>query len=493
MQFFMDAPEFDVETKYCLTRSLVEHARRLYARQSEFHQGNWQVQECTSLASLGIMFPEFQEAAGWRLRGFQYLVEHMHEDVTPDGGQYELTPGYHTSVMMNYVHLLQLCRLNGYTVPGLFDRHEKMFEWLMHLSKPDRVFPNIGDVKGHGSIASAMGIGALLYHRPDMKSLGAAAPPADWVWQFGPGVIDRYAKLPSRPADPSSSLLPVSKYMTMRTGWQPDDHYLLFKCAPWGGGHCHQDRLEVVVYAGRELLIDPGVCSYDLDLSASYFRKSAAHNVLMVDGRQQPAVDPKVLAWHTSKDADFASGEIEGDGLRHRRSVLFLRPDYWVVVDHVYGTGTHEVTRLFHFPIGPVVTDGPVVRSAFPDGKNIAVHDASGARLEMREGLFPTTATQIDKTPVAAFVSNVTLPAVLCTVLLPFHDAKTLPTVQAVAEEDALRVHLKLLFPGGQTDEVVAAPDAVPLTLGATQAMARALCARTGPRAHSVSIIPDGL
>ncbi len=490
MQYFMDAPEFDADAKYQLTRSFVEHARRLYAHQSEFHQGNWQVQECTSLASLGIMFPEFKEAAGWRDRGFQYLVEHMHKDVYPDGGQYELTPGYHAAVMMNYVHILYLCRLNGYTVPGLFDRHEKMFDWLMQISKPDRVYPNVGDVKGHGSAAGSLGIGALLYNRPDMRFLGVDKVPVDWIWQFGPEVIERYAKLPSKPAAPSSYLLPISKFAMMRTGWQPEDKYLLFKCAPWGGGHCHQDRLEVVAYAGRELLIDPGVCSYDLDLSASYFRRSEAHSVLMVDGRQQPQSDPKVLAWHTSKDADFAAGEIEADGLRHRRSVLFLRPDYWVVVDHVYDTGTHEVTRQFHFPIGPVVVEGPVMRSAFADGKNLAVHDVSGARLEQREGLFPTTPIQIDRTPVAAFVSTVTLPAVFCAVLLPFHDAKALPTVENIGGAGDLLTRLRVAFPSGQTDEIVIAPDATGLTLGATHATARAICVRTGPEAHSVSVIP---
>jgi hypothetical protein len=33
---------------------------------------------------------------------------------------------------------------------------------------------------------------------------------------------------------------------------------------------------------GRELLIDPGVYSYDQPLSVKCFRKTEAHNVLMV-------------------------------------------------------------------------------------------------------------------------------------------------------------------------------------------------------------------
>ncbi|MCD6352295.1 MAG: hypothetical protein J7M26_09270, partial [Armatimonadetes bacterium] len=57
MQLFMDAPEFDAEAKYLMTRSLVEHARHLYRYEVAFRYGNWQVVECTGLGAVGIMLP----------------------------------------------------------------------------------------------------------------------------------------------------------------------------------------------------------------------------------------------------------------------------------------------------------------------------------------------------------------------------------------------------------------------------------------------------
>ena len=49
--------------------------------------------ESSGLATIGIMLPEFKEAADWRERGFHYLVEHMQKDVEADGSHWELPPG----------------------------------------------------------------------------------------------------------------------------------------------------------------------------------------------------------------------------------------------------------------------------------------------------------------------------------------------------------------------------------------------------------------
>jgi len=42
----------------------------------------------------------------------------MAEDVYPDGGHSELTPGYHAWVMERFLKVALLCRANGYEVPA---------------------------------------------------------------------------------------------------------------------------------------------------------------------------------------------------------------------------------------------------------------------------------------------------------------------------------------------------------------------------------------
>jgi len=493
IELFMDAPEFDAETKYLMTRSLVEHARYLHAWGTAYRAGNWQVCESSGLATIGIMLPEFKESANWRQRGFHYLVEHMQKDVEADGSHWELTPGYHTWVMTQFLKVGLLCRANGYAVPGLLDRHEKMFEFLLQLREPDGSFITVGDT-GFGrrnSVAESLGLGALMYQRPDLRFFGPDQCAENWLWLFGPGVFDQYARLkPQAPAF-TSGLLPNAKYAVMRTGWDAEARFLFFDCAPWRGGHSHQDRLQVVVCAGRELLIDPGVYSYDQPLSGSYFRKTEAHNVLMVDGAEQPAADPELLAWQTGPETDFASGQVAStNGLRHERSVLFVKPHYWIVADWVFGSGEHQLTRLFHFPLDSAAqATGKGARTRYQTGANLAVLPADEARLEMRQGWIPTGVASAKEGPVAALAIHSRLPAALGTVLMPFAEEKTLPVVKRVSTADPELLQIQVTFPNGQKDDVVIAPAPAKLTLGEHTASGQALVVRRGPGGETTIVV----
>ena len=493
MEFFMDAPEFDAEAKYLMTRSLVEQARYLKAYSTAFHHGNWQVCEASGLATIGIMLPEFKEAAGWRECGLNLLEQHMQEDVLPDGAHWELTPGYHTWVMDEFMNVSLLCQANGINAPGLLTRHEKMFEFLEALSRPDRTYPPVGDAGiGKATIEVSMGQGALMYHRPDFRYLAGLDCREGWLWLFGPDVCSRFAALPSSPPPFTSVLLPYSQFAVMRSGWKPDDKYLLFDCAPWRGGHSHQDRLQVSVFAGRDLIVDSGQCSYDQPLSRE-LHLSAAHNVVMIDGHEQLKADPKLLAWHTDQQADFACGRVVADDLSHLRSVLFVKPGYWVVVDHIFGQGSHEVTRLFHFPIGPASARGNAAHTDFPEGMNIWVQPVDSAKLEMRTGPIPTGPVKFESAPVAMLVAHGPLPMTLCTVLLPYANVKDLPTITSVPPATPFASRIRLDFPDGQRDEITISYKEEPLEIGSHRAVTRALCVREGPEAKAVIAIPAGI
>jgi hypothetical protein len=493
LELFMDAPEFDAEAKYLLTRSMVEHARYLTAWTTTFRSGNWQVCEATGLATIGIMLPELKEAAGWRELGLQYLVEHMQKDVEPDGAHWELTPGYHTWVMYQFMSVALLCRANGIEVPELLTRHEKMFEFLQKLSRPDASYPAVGDA-GHGTktVSDSMGRGAVFHGRPDFRYLGPDTLDEGSIWQFGVAAWERYAGMPSRRPSFDSVLLPSSQYAVMRTGWGRDDKYLLFDCAPWHGGHSHHDRLQVTVFAGRDLIIDSGMCSYDQPWQKD-LRKSAAHNVLVIDGAEQLQADPKVLAWHTGPAADFASGKVEKDGLAHQRSVLFVKPDYWVVVDHVTGTGPHEVTRLFHFPPGKVNPDAGGVVTAFTKGMNIRVQPVDGARIELGTSqIAKGSVTPVDA-PVARLISKGDLPMTLCTVLAPFSKPGEQPTIKSVSGGDPQVARLTVEFRDGRKDEIALGATPGPLKLGSEQAQTQAIVRRQGTAKPQVIVIPAGI
>jgi hypothetical protein len=493
MEFFMDAPEFNAEAKFRMTKSLVEHARYLDAWTTKYRSGNWQVCEASGLATIGIMLPEFKAAAEWRKRGLDMLMEHLQRDVEPDGSHWELTPGYHGWVMREFLQVARLCEINGIAMGEFRARHEKMFEVLLKLCRPNGTLPPVGDGgTGNTRIADNMGLGALLYQRTDFRHFAADDCAEDWVWLLGPDSCAQIAKQKSALPNFTSVLLPDAKYAVMRSGWGPDDQYLLFDCAPWRGGHSHQDRLQVTVFAGRDLIVDSGMISYDNPASPP-LRKSAAHSVLVIDGREQIHADPQLLTWHTDAQADFASGVTEAGDLRHQRSVLYLKPGYWVVADEVGGNGEHEVTRLFQFAPGEVKHSGQIAETAFPEGMNIRVQPLDDAQLELRRGTVGASLVEVKENSIAALTIRGRLPRVLGTVLLPFRDARQLPQVKSLPANASGELHLELSFSNGQRDEIVIARDARTLRIGEQQTNALALIVRRGPVSESVVAVPAGI
>ena len=497
MQLFMDAPQFDAQAKYLMSKSLMEHARYLYEWTPKFRGGNWQVIEATGLATAGIMLPEAKQSNDWRERGLQRLTEHMQRDILPDGGHSELTPSYHQWVLQQYANTAQLAKVNDIDASGLTARHEKMVEWLEKLSQPDGIVPPIGDTHDPLDIRDDMATGALMYNRPDFKFLGAKTGPASWVWLFGADAFDQYAAMPSKAPGYLSVLLPESKYMTMRDGWNVGDNYFLFDCAPGSVGHSHADKLQVLAYAGRPLLIDPGIYSYGEPLSTKYFREAQAHNVVLIDGKGSPRVagtDAKVSAWQSEGAADFASGTTDFDGYRFQRSVVYVKPGYWVVVDNITSAAKdaapHEVSRLFHFPIGEFKSVGNNAQTAFADGKNLQIQVADNGKLQMDKGWIPTEPAKAVEAPVAVYAAKGALPMTLVTVLTPFANANELPTVENLTGNSQI-AHVRVSFPDGQRDEIRVAPQTAPLKIGAQQKSGRALIVRSGPQSNITAIL-DG-
>jgi Heparinase II/III-like protein len=199
---------------------------------------------------------------------------------------------------------------------------------------------------------------------------GGAAP--EVLWLLGPAGLEAFDALePAPPAGPPSRLFAHGGYAVMRSGWAPDDHQLIFDVGPLGcpvsGGHGHADLLSVqCAVFGEPYLVDSGTYCYAGDLaSRRYFRSTAAHSAVVVDGESQAAPagpfrwaerpHARLLDWRSTSALDFAEAqhhayiELAGGGVVHRRRVVFVDSAYWVLVDDLEGEGEHHVELQFQF------------------------------------------------------------------------------------------------------------------------------------------------
>ena len=102
-----------------------------------------------------------------------------------------------------------------------------------------------------------------------------------------------------RAAAGRAASFPDGGYHVQRSGWgrasarSRTSFFLIFDCGPLGeGGHGHYDLLSVeVAAAGGPLLVDPGRFTYSEGPPnlRRWFKGTAAHNTVCVDGRDQTA------------------------------------------------------------------------------------------------------------------------------------------------------------------------------------------------------------
>jgi hypothetical protein len=154
------------------------------------------------------------------------------------------------------------------------------------------------------------------------------------------------------------------------------------------GAHGHRDINAITVYAyGRELLIDPGIRSYEAaDLER--FPTVPYHNTVTVDGQSYAAKAGTTEKWISNDGIDYVVGSHKNyAGLVHRRTVLFVKPEYWIILDDVLGEGRHTYDQNWHFALDAGITEEPVrkaIRTGYPTGGNLLIIPANPSELESK-------------------------------------------------------------------------------------------------------------
>ena len=171
---------------------------------------------------------------------------------------------------------------------------------------------------------------------------------------------------------------------------------------PFRAGHSHADTLSIVARTGdQDLLIDPGTFTYAGDSKwRNLFRGTAAHNTVRVNGLDQAdpagpfgwlnAPQVKVHCWHSDTSVDYLDAESLSRGLRHRRRIVFLKPDYLFILDDIKGddregkeTDIIQAEQFWH-PGGPVTMLAPACFRIAHAGT--LVLDSTGSIPEFSEG-----------------------------------------------------------------------------------------------------------
>ncbi len=338
--------------------------------------------EAAALFIAGLLFPELPRASGWRDRGLSILIKAMEQQVLNDGVYFELSSYYHCYAADFFLQAMVLAKLNRVAIPErVWNRLSLMFDFVMHLTRSDGSLPRLGDDDGgralalasehYGSYGDGLCSAAVLFGRPDFKQASGGFR-EETLWLLGVDAESIYNSLPARASNRLRYSCTDSGYFIQRSGWEASDSHVVFDCGGHGspsGGHAHADALSLTLFSGGvELLVDPGTSVYNCAPDwRRYFRSTSAHNTVVVDGSDQ-SVQGGTFGWETKArtkvrrhfsiaSLDYVDAEHDGyarlrSPVLHRRRLIHVRPNYWIVLDDLRGRGEHTFDFMYHFAPG---------------------------------------------------------------------------------------------------------------------------------------------
>lgn len=338
--------------------------------------------ELMGLLVAALTWPCWPQSAAWRdtaARGFE--AEALRQNA-PDGVNREQAIWYHHEVADMMLMTGLVARANGLAFgPAYWQRLEAMLAFIAALMDAGGNMPMIGDaddahllrfdVRHDASVYRALlASGAVLFERGDFKAKAGGFDDKS-RWLLGDEAAARFDALPAAPAAPRRAF-PEGGYWVLGDAFDtPRELRLVADAGPLGylsiAAHGHADALSFTLsVAGRELLIDPGTYAYHTQKQwRDYFRGTAAHNTLRVDGVDQSVIGgnflwtrharARCLEWTPGEAQEVWAGEHDGyqrlpDPVTHRRRIVLDKRLRSVTVrDELACAGAHHVELFWHF------------------------------------------------------------------------------------------------------------------------------------------------
>jgi hypothetical protein len=204
--FFKDSPALNSRVFIRALKFLYLNARHLETYLSTYFSPNTHLTgEALGLFYLGLLLPEFKEAARWRETGKRILLAQLPVHVRPDGVYFEQSSYYHRYTVDFYLHFLILSHANSHPLPREIEQKlQALLDHLMYITRPDGTTPFFGDDDGGrllmldqraaNDFRAALSTGAALFKRGDYKFV-AGSPAEETLWLLGSGAVQPLEQL----------------------------------------------------------------------------------------------------------------------------------------------------------------------------------------------------------------------------------------------------------------------------------------------------------
>src|SRR6267143_7083797 len=364
--------------------AVFQHAQFVHGHFSLYSSANNHlIGEAAGLFVAALTWPHWPRARVWLGEAKRILEREALLQNAPDGVNREQAVSYQQFELDLLLHPLLAARANGQKFSAAFEsRIEAMLEYLASIMDASGNVPMFGDSDDallvrldqndeHCRYRSLLATGAILFRRGDFKAKAGKLDDKT-RWLFGEGADAAFEQL-----DDAKAQLPVRRAFTQGGYYilgcdfeTVNEIRLIADAGPLGyqtiAAHGHADALAFTLsVGGKEFLIDPGTYAYHTQGPwRRYFRGTAAHNTLRVDGTDQSQsggnfmwlrkAGARCSLWRPSDESDVFEGWHDGyiqlpDPVVHRRRITVEKRARRVVIeDSLQMSAAHEIELFFH-------------------------------------------------------------------------------------------------------------------------------------------------
>jgi hypothetical protein len=337
---------------------------------------NHAISEACGLMLIGHLFPELREAPRWAARGREVLACEIRRQTYDDGAYVQNSMNYQRVMLHGALLALRLGELSAEPFDrDIYERVGRCGEFLHEMMDVETGrLPMYGN--NDGACVLPFSECEFLDFRPVVQAVHylvhrkrqfpSGAWDEDLLWLFGPQALAAECE-PAR--QPQSQAFRFGGYYTLRK----ENSWAMLRA------HTHHDRpaqcdqLHLDLWwRGQNVLRDCGSFKYFVpgrpDMER-YFISTRAHNVVEIDGEDPLELVSRFLwlPWPRGKmrhyHADESPAWFEAEhydydrrpwNVLHRRCVVALDDDIWVIVDDLLGEGCHTMTTRWHLMDAPV-------------------------------------------------------------------------------------------------------------------------------------------
>jgi hypothetical protein len=335
-----------------------------------FGYGNWILYQLEGLLAVSATFPEFVSSEEWRSHAVTGIGVHADWWVMPDSGGSEYSYDYTSQVAGQLEWCYLMLAQHRIPFPDRFRSNVfRLHEVFLSLATPAGQKIPFGDsARGNSFVTARSRWAAIAFLNPEFK--------------FWAGRVDeRYLKRTARalePEDPAariaafqnlvpvapevtSHILPEAGWAIMRSDWSPQATVLALA---YRGSeniyHAGYETLGLNLWSGEQALMVKllGRNGYERGYPEGYHRTPSAANLVMIDNAGFRRVSGSLRNWFSSASLDYFSADHRGWGrgvFLSSRRILFLKPDWIVVIDDVENRAGGSIAASWQAHTGAIL------------------------------------------------------------------------------------------------------------------------------------------